>query len=107
MNRYSPYLAAAVSGIFGFIAVLHTVFLLTWLALVPLFFALDKASPRQALRLGFTAGLLLSVCSFSWMIPGARAFTGGPMVYGILIFLICTIIFSAGSAVLCFLLIAA
>ena len=95
------YIGAAVSGLALFFAVLHTVFLLSWVALVPLFFALDATSPRLASRTGFWTGLVLAVCAFGWMIPGAGTFTGGPVIYGIAIFLLCTLIFSAGWAMLC------
>ncbi|HWK06788.1 MAG TPA: apolipoprotein N-acyltransferase [Puia sp.] len=95
------YIGAAVSGLALFFAVLHTVFLLSWVALVPLFFVLEQASPRLASQTGSWTGLVLAVCTFSWMIPGAETFTGAPVIYGIAIFLLCTIIFSAGWAVLC------
>ena len=101
MNRFPLYIGGALSGLALFFAVLHTVFLLSWLALVPLFFVLDKTSPRLALRIGSWTGLVLAVCAFGWMIPGARTFTGAPVIYGIAIFLLCTIIFSAGWALLC------
>jgi len=101
MNRYSSCIGAAVSGLALSFAVLYTVFPLAWVALVPLFFALDKTSPRQASRTGFCTGLTLSVFAFGWMIPGAGAFTGGPMIYGIAIFLLCSIMFSLGWAMLC------
>jgi apolipoprotein N-acyltransferase len=101
MKRYLSYIGAAVSGLALFFAVLHTVFLLSWVALVPLFFVLDATSPRLASRTGAGTGLVLALCAFGWMIPGARTFTGGPVIYGIAIFLLCTIIFSAGWAALC------
>lgn len=49
---------------------------------------------------GLVAGAALSVCAFAWMIPGARAFTGASVGYGIAIFAICVLIFSFGCAIL-------
>jgi apolipoprotein N-acyltransferase len=115
--RFPPYLAAALAGIGIFFAVLHTVFVLAWVCMVPLFAALEgavggasapprggspsagqrppgrRSGPRTAARLGFVTGLAISVCAFSWMIPGAQTFTGASIWYGIAVFAACTVIF--------------
>jgi len=38
----------------------------------------------------------LSVFAFAWMIPGAHAFTGAAVGYGVLIFLLCAGVFAGG-----------
>lgn len=39
-----------------------------------------------------------SVCAFAWMIHGVPAFTGLPVGYGLLLFLVCTLLFSFACA---------
>lgn len=95
MKRPLLILAPAISGLCIFFAVLHTNFLLAWVALTPLFLRAKIFLPA------LIAGVIFSVCSFAWIIPGAHAFTGASIGYGIAIFLLCVIVFAAGFAGLC------
>ena len=95
---------AALTGLCVYLAVLQTVPLLVWVALVPLFLAL-AVQPRSAHRYsgflpGLIAGVTFSVFAFAWMIPGAHTFTGTSVGYGMAIFLLCVVVFSLGCALL-------
>jgi apolipoprotein N-acyltransferase len=113
MNRYTPIVGAIIAGLCLFVAVQHTVFILVWVALVPVFsfnasFKLQAASRKSSSRQrkysiqynSFFAGLVMSgtfsVCAFGWMIYGIPAFTGLSIGYGIAAFLLCTLLFSIG-----------
>ena len=103
--RSRGYIAgAALSGLCIYLAVLQTVPLLAWVALVPLFLAIG-GRPRSAHKYpsflpGLVAGVTFSVFAFAWMIPGAQTFTGASMGYGIAIFLLCVAVYSLGCALL-------
>lgn len=98
--RYRSYLAALLAGLGISFSVLHTVFPLAWVCMVPLFMCVESSSPRRTARMGFMTGVVISVCGFSWMIPGAETFTGSTVWYGIAVFVLCTLVFSAYWAVL-------
>jgi apolipoprotein N-acyltransferase len=93
--RYRSYLAASLAGLGIAFSVLHTVFLLAWVCMVPLFMCVESGSPRRTARMGFITGVVISLCGFSWMIPGAETFTGSSIWYGIAVFVLCTMVFSA------------
>jgi apolipoprotein N-acyltransferase len=97
MNRYFAFFGAVISGLCLYFAVLHTVFILSWVALVPVLVAAHH-SVRRPYALFFLAALTFSVGAFAWMIPGAHSFTGGPVGYGIAVFCICVLIFAFGLA---------
>lgn len=123
---FRSYLAAGLAGVGIFLAVLHTVFALAWVCMVPLFVAVDgasvvkgasvvegaaaakgatvakRASPFAAARMGFVTGVFLSVCGFYWMIPGAETFTGNSAWYGVAVFVLCMIAFSLYWSLLLF-----
>ncbi len=99
MNRITAFGGAALSGLFVFLAFSHFVPWLGWIALVPLFLVLEDGRSDGFLP-GLVAGATLSVCAFAWMIPGAQAFTGAAVGYGIAIFVICVMIYSFGCAIL-------
>ncbi|MDO6429938.1 apolipoprotein N-acyltransferase [Flavitalea sp. BT771] len=97
MNRYFAFFGAILSGLCLYFAVLHTVFILSWVALVPVVVAAHR-TVRRSYALFFLAAFTFSVGAFSWMIPGAHSFTGGPLVYGIAVFGVCVLIFAFGLA---------
>ena len=99
MNRITAFGGAALSGLFVFLAFSHFVPWLGWVALVPLFLVLEGGRSDGFLP-GLVAGAMLSFCAFAWMIPGAQAFTGAAVGYGIAIFVICVLIYSFGCAIL-------
>lgn len=98
MNRYTPIVGAIASGLCLFVAVQHTVFLLAWLAFVPVFIPLFKRATLSPFRAGLIMGATLACCAFAWMIPGIQSFTGLSAAYGVLLFLICVLLFSIGCA---------
>ncbi|TDW96332.1 apolipoprotein N-acyltransferase [Dinghuibacter silviterrae] len=98
--RFRLYLAASLAGVGIFFAVLHTVFALAWVCMVPLFAALEGARRGDAAKLGFVTGLTLSLCAFYWMIPGAQTFTGSSIWYGVAVFAVCTLLLSLYWAIL-------
>ncbi len=117
MNRITAFGGAALSGLFVFLAFSHFVPWLGWVALVPFFLVLEGGPVRRnddnsftdghragsrsdGFLPGLVAGATLSVCAFAWMIPGAQAFTGAAIGYGIAIFVICVMIYSFGCAIL-------
>lgn len=129
MNRITAFGGAALSGVCLFLAFAHFVPFLGWVALVPLFFLLDRAAPastenldapparnpaqsrdpevwparatrRPRFLLGFIAAATFSIFAFWWMIPGAHTFTGASIGYGIAIFAICVLVYSSACAAL-------
>ena len=98
MNRLTPIVGAIASGLCLFVAVQHTVFLLVWLAFVPVFISLFKRVTLSPFLAGLFIGATLACCAFAWMIPGIQSFTGLSAGYGIFLFLICVLLFSIGCA---------
>ncbi len=61
---------------------------LIWIALVPLFFALERQTPKQALILGLIVGFLVSLGAFHWVLYTLQVFGGLPLWIAFPIFLI-------------------
>ena len=97
MNRNTAIIAAILSGLCIYLAVSHTAASLVWIALVPLFLVLDS---NRTFLPSLIAAVTFSTFAFSWMIPGAHAFTGASIGYGIAIFLLCVATFSFVCATL-------
>ncbi|MDP4210274.1 MAG: apolipoprotein N-acyltransferase [Bacteroidota bacterium] len=95
-----PYWFAFVSGILSFCAVLHMVFLLAWVCYVLFFIFLKAKTIKQSIQVGIAFGAGLSIPTFYWMIPGAEKFTGASVVYGLLVFLLSSLIFCVYWAVI-------
>jgi len=111
MNRITAIGAAVLSGLGVYLAFSHRAPFLVWITLVPLFLALEgwgaqdrsrRSNGRRVDRFlpAFVAAATFSVFAFAWMIPGAHAFTGAAVGYGIAIFVICVMVYSLGCAVL-------
>jgi len=128
MNRLTAFGGAALSGLLVYLAFAHLVPFLGWVAVVPLFILLDRPaqhrsplrgnsilptrghierdsplparSARSRFSLVFVSAAAFSVFAFAWMIPGAHTFTGASMGYGIALFLICTLVYAGGCAIL-------
>jgi apolipoprotein N-acyltransferase len=103
MKRRLAIIGGFVSGLCLYLALSHTASLLVWVAVVPLFLVLQDGGgwvDRRRFLPGFVAGATLSVFAFAWMIPGARAFTGAFMAYGIALFVLCVLVFAFGCGVL-------
>ncbi|MBN9385939.1 MAG: apolipoprotein N-acyltransferase [Chitinophagaceae bacterium] len=99
-------IGAFLSGLCLYLAVSHMVAFLVWIALVPMFLVLGKHSAfspwrnRRSFLTGLVTGATFSVCAFVWVIPGAHAFTGASIGYGLAIFLLFVSVFSFGCATL-------
>jgi apolipoprotein N-acyltransferase len=52
---------------------------LSLVAFVPLFVALEDATPRQALQVGLVAGTVMNVCGFYWLLNMLKIFSGFPV----------------------------
>lgn len=61
---------------------------LIWVALVPLFFALEHQTPKRALFMGFVVGFLVSLGAFHWVLYTLQVFGGLPVWLALPIFLI-------------------
>ncbi|MFL5747879.1 MAG: hypothetical protein ACJ751_24605, partial [Niastella sp.] len=99
MNRYAPIGGAIIAGWCLFVAVQQAVFMLGWIALVPLLIPLfGKQSTLTPFRAGLISGAAFSCMAFAWMITGIPAFTGLSIGYGVVIFLVCVFLFSLAFA---------
>ena len=114
MNRYFAPGGAIIAGLCLFVAVQHTVFLMGWIALVPAFTLLFSCklqaisykqytpARQQQRSTPFIAGLIMggtfSGCAFAWMVTGVPAFTGLAVGYGVMLFLVCVLLFSLACA---------
>jgi apolipoprotein N-acyltransferase len=144
MNRYAAPGLAIIAGLCLFVAVQHTVFILAWVAFLPVFIPLFGLAPfscklqavsqkpkaksrkekavsckplnasfmlqaasrkpsrqhqrRNPFFIGLIMGGTFSVCAFGWMIHGLPAFTGLSVGYGVVLFLVCVVLFSFACA---------
>src|SRR4051794_6396074 len=110
MNRYAIIGGAVIAGLCLFVAVQHSVFMLGWIALVPVLIPLSpklqavscKPSRQRQRSTPFIAGLIMggtfACCAFAWMITRIPAFTGLSIGYGVALFLVCVLLFSFACA---------
>src|SRR4051812_10397380 len=99
MNRYAPIGGAIIAGLCLFVAVQQAVFILGWIALVPVLVPLFGKHPTLTpFRAGLISGAAFSCLAFAWMITGIPAFTGLPIGYGVALFLVCAVLFSLACA---------
>ena len=101
---FSSNLAAIISGLLVFIAIGQINFVLGWICFVPLFFSILSKTPKQVFHIGCIFGVTLSCFAYSWIISGAERFTGYNFLYGILVFLACTLVIALywGLVLWCF-----
>ena len=114
MKRRLAIIGGFVSGLCLYLALSYVASLLVWVAVVPLFLVTygegELTGARERIEggwvdsrrflPGFVAGATLSVFAFAWMIPGARAFTGVFMAYGVALFVVCVLVFAFGCGAL-------
>src|SRR5690349_18738081 len=98
MNRYMPIIGAIASGLCLFVATQYAVFFLMWLTFVPVFITLFKRSALTPFRAGLVMGGTLTCLAFAWMINGIPAFTGLSSGYGVVLYVVCVVLFSLGCA---------
>jgi apolipoprotein N-acyltransferase len=101
MRPRFAYSLAALSGLL-YVAAFPGVdwWPLAFVAFVPLLVALEGATPRRAAGLGWTAGFVMTMCGFYWLLPMLRVFGGFPTVVAAPVMaLVCA--YQAGRIALC------
>lgn len=89
-----PYAAAALSGSLIAVCFLRFhLFVLAWVAFCPLLWALAQArSRREAVRIGFVAGMATNVPAFYWLVYTFHVFGGFPYAIALLLYLILSLL---------------
>ena len=72
----------------------HNFIFLLWIGFIPLFYSLQTATMRQVIVYSLMAGIGNSLFALSWLIPTATAYMGQSFFFGILIFIIASLLFS-------------
>jgi apolipoprotein N-acyltransferase len=107
LNFYGAFGLATLSGCLWFLAVTpFDLSALAWVAAVPMLLAVDRAATfKQALLLGWWAGVVETAGGFYWLIDVMQRFAGFPWWAGALVFLVfCAaraVIFLLFTAVVC------
>jgi len=107
LNFYGAFGLATLSGCLWFLAVTpFDLSALAWFAAVPMLLAVDRAPTfKQALLLGWWAGIVETAGGFYWLIDLMQRFAGFPVAAAALVFLLfCAargLIFLLFTAVLC------
>jgi apolipoprotein N-acyltransferase len=107
LNFYGAFGLATLSGCLWFLAVTpFDLSALAWVAAVPMLLAVDRAPTfKQALLLGWWAGVVETAGGFYWLIDVMQRFAGFPWWAGALVFLVfCAaraVIFLLFTAVVC------
>jgi apolipoprotein N-acyltransferase len=107
LNFYGRFGLATLSGCLWFLAVTpFDLSALAWVAAVPMLLAVDRAPTfKQALLLGWWAGIVETAGGFYWLIDLMRRFADFPLAAAVLVFLLfCAtraLIFLLFTAVLC------
>ncbi|MEP6512546.1 MAG: apolipoprotein N-acyltransferase [Parafilimonas sp.] len=91
---YNYKIAAIISALLTLVADIYTNFLPGFICYVPLFVALQSLTPKESFKAGFLFGIALSFPSYYWMVPGSERFTGNTILYGIIVFVICSFVAS-------------
>ena len=101
---YNDTALVIISGLLTALSTNKAVFILAWVCYIPLFIIIAKQQSKKAVKSGLVFGLSIALSSFYWMIPGAGRFTGSSVIYGILVYIVSSIILSTffGLIALCF-----
>lgn len=91
---FSSNLAPVISGLLVFIALGEINFVVGCICFAPLFISSFHKTAKQHFKQGFIFGVVSCCFGYSWMISGAERFTGYSFIYGIGVFLICTVVFA-------------
>jgi apolipoprotein N-acyltransferase len=88
-NRYMGFGLASLSGCLWFLACPpFDLSYLAWVAAVPMLFAVDRASLKTALFLGWWAGVVETAGGFYWLIDFTHRFAEFPLPAGALVLLL-------------------
>lgn len=106
LNFYGAFALATLSGCLWFLAVTpFDLSLLAWIAAVPMLLAVDRMPFRQALFLGWWAGVVETGGGFYWLIDVMQRFAQFPWIAAALVFaLFCAaraLIFLLFTAIVC------
>jgi apolipoprotein N-acyltransferase len=106
LNFYGAFGLATLSGCLWFLAVTpFDLSLLAWIAAVPMLLAVDRAPFKQALFLGWWAGVVETGGGFYWLIDVMQRFAQFPWIAAALVFLVfCAaraLIFLLFTAIVC------
>jgi apolipoprotein N-acyltransferase len=86
---------SALSGVLTAVSIVDTNVLLAFIGLIPLFVIINKGALANVFVVGLCFGLGLSAVLFNWMMFAAGAYSGAPLIIGLLIFIIvCAVISS-------------
>ena len=86
---FDSNLLPVISGSLAFIAFAQVNFLIGWICLVPLFISIFNKPAKKVFIIGFVFGIVFSCFAFSWMVSGAKRFTGYSSFYGLGVFAGC------------------
>ena len=87
------YLLALLSGVLlGIPFVIYDLALLSWIALIPFFFAIEGVTRKKAFFLGWVMGICFFVLNGYWLLYPLTEFSGFPMVVNLFLFLLVVII---------------
>lgn len=76
-----PYLLAILSGVIYFVSTIgFEQWYLAWVAIVPLFFALDKATPKQGFFIGWLYGTVAMLGIYYWITYTIHVFAYMPWI---------------------------
>lgn len=91
MSLFSYLAAAATGALISSCFLRFWLFPLAWIAFVPLLWALARAgSRRQAMALGYVAGLVTNLPAFYWLVYTIHVFGGFPVALALLVYLLLT-----------------
>ena len=99
-KNFSSNLGPVFSGILVFIAMGEINFVIGCICFAPLFISSFDKTAKQHFKQGFILGVVSSSFGYSWMISGAERFTGYSFIYGLGVFLICTLVLALYWALL-------
>lgn len=85
LRRWRPWGLATLAGVLYFSGFAgFDQFYLSWIAFVPLLFAIEGLTPRQAFRVGAWMGLVTNLGGYYWLVGFMEDFSGFPLPLGIL-----------------------
>ncbi|HPG40872.1 MAG TPA: apolipoprotein N-acyltransferase [bacterium] len=104
LQSHIRYMLAGLSGVMTGLAFYGSPFSwLEWLALVPLFFAINNTKPGKALATGLLTGLSTGLVFFLWVFPVASRFMGRASILSFIFYLTLSLFYAALPACFSFL----
>jgi apolipoprotein N-acyltransferase len=88
IGRDDLVLSALTGILYPFTFMIPHTGILSWVLLIPLFWAIEKKSPRDAFKLGLLAGLISNFAGTYWLIGTLSRFGGFPIIISVLFILV-------------------